>query len=53
MKELALIVAVIGFSYFGVLFVLAFISFVVDHLTKDESQRYEEYWNKRDSDNKQ
>lgn len=44
------IMILFGLSYFGVIFILALISFIADHITKDESQRYEEYWKQRDSD---
>jgi hypothetical protein len=52
MKQIALVLTIIGFSYFGVIFILALISFIADHLTKDESQRYEEYWRDKNTDTK-
>lgn len=52
MKTLIPILTLIAISYFGVLFILAFISFIKDHLTKDESQRYEEYWRNKNTDTK-
>ena len=46
------IMILFGLSYFGVIFILALISFIADHITKDESQRYEEYWRDKNSDTK-
>jgi hypothetical protein len=46
------VLALLFLSYFGVLFILAFISFIADHLTKDESERYEEYWRDKNTDTK-
>lgn len=46
------IMILFGLSYFGVIFILALISFIADHITKDESQRYEEYWRDKNTDTK-
>lgn len=46
------IMVLFGLSYFGVIFILALISFIADHITKDESQRYEEYWRDKNTDTK-
>jgi thiol:disulfide interchange protein len=46
------IMVLFGLSYFGVIFILALISFIADHITKDERQRYEEYWRDKNTDTK-
>ena len=46
------VMVLFGLSYFGVIFILALISFIADHITKDESQRYEEYWRDKNTDTK-
>jgi hypothetical protein len=51
-KALVIITFITLLSYLGIVFLISLISFIYDLFTKDESQRYEEYWRDKNSDTK-
>lgn len=51
-KAIVIITFITLLSYLGIIFLISLVCFIKDLLTRDESQRYEEYWRDKNTDTK-